>query len=66
MHSKMVFNRMEPVYSGGMIRQAYILMGTMFKAALMNDVIAKHPMGGVRYTKPVRAASDIKFLTVEE
>jgi len=66
MHSKMVFNRMEPVYSGGTIRQAYIFMGTMFKAALMNGVITKHPMDGVRYTKPVRAVDDIKFLTVEE
>ena len=66
MHSKMVFNRMEPVYSGGTIRQAYMFMGTMFKAALMNGVITKHPMDGVRYTKPVRAVDDIKFLTVEE
>ena len=41
-------------------------MGTMFRAALMNDLIAKHPMDGVRYTKPVRAVNDIKFLTVEE
>lgn len=41
-------------------------MGTMLKSALMNDLIAKHPMDGVRYTKPVRAANDIKFLTVDE
>ena len=32
----------------------------------MNDIIAKHPMNGVRYTKPVRAVDDIKYLTVEE
>lgn len=41
-------------------------MGTMFKSALMNDMIAKHPMNGVRYTKPVRAINDIKFLTIDE
>ena len=41
-------------------------MGTILKSALMNDLIAKHPMNGVRYTKPVRAASDIKFLTLDE
>ena len=41
-------------------------MGTMFRAALMNDLITKHPMDGVRYTKPVRAVNDIKYLTVEE
>ena len=62
----MVFNRMEAKYSGGTIRQAYITMGTMFKSALMNELIAKHPMDGVRFTKPVRAVDDIKFLTIEE
>ena len=32
----------------------------------MNDLIAKHPMDGVRFTKPVRAADDIHFLTRED
>ena len=32
----------------------------------MNDMLTKHPMDGVRFTKPVRAVDDIKFLTVEE
>ena len=41
-------------------------MGTMFRAAVMNDILIKHPMNGVRYTKPVRAVDDIKFLTVDE
>ena len=36
------------------------------KAALMNDIIQKQPMNGVYFTKPVRAARDIKYLTVEE
>lgn len=66
MHCKMVLNQMENDYAGSTIRQAYIAMGTMFRSALMNDLIAKHPMDGVRYTKPVRAVDDIKFLTVEE
>ena len=66
MHCKMVLNRMEDKYAGSIIRQTYIAMGTMFRSALMNDLIAKHPMDGVRYTKPVRAVDDIKFLTVEE
>ena len=66
MHCKMVLNRMEDRYAGSAIRQAYIAMGTMFRSALMNDLIAKHPMDGVRYTKPVRAVDDIKFLRVEE
>ena len=66
MYCKMVLNQMEADYAGSTIRQTYITMGTMFRAALMNDLIAKHPMDGVRYTKPVRAVNDIKYLTVEE
>ena len=66
MHCKMVLNRMEDRYAGSTIRQAYITMGTMLRSAVMNDLIAKHPMDGVRYAKPVRAVDDIKFLTVEE
>ena len=66
MHCKIVLNRMEAAYAGSTIRQAYITMGTMFRAAVMNDMLTKHPMNGVRYTKPVRAVDDIKFLTVDE
>lgn len=66
MHCKMVFNRMEASYAGSTIRQTYIAMGKMFRAAVMNDMIQKHPMDGVRYTKPVRATDDIKFLTRDE
>lgn len=66
MHCKMVLNRMDTDYAGSTIRQTYIAMGTMFRSAVMNDLIAKHPMDGVRYTKPIRAVDDIKFLTVEE
>ena len=50
---------METTYAGSIIRQAYITMGTMLKSAVMNDIIAKHPMNGVRYTKPVRAVDAI-------
>ena len=57
---------MDADYAGSTIRQTYITMGTLFKAAKMNDLIYKHPMDGVRYTKPVRAADDIHFLTREE
>ena len=32
----------------------------------MNDIITKHPMDGVRFTKPLRAVDDIKYLTIEE
>ena len=57
---------MNAVYAGSTIRQAYITMGTLFRAAMNNDLITKHPMDGVRYTKAVKAVDDIKFLTEEE
>ena len=66
MHCKIVLNRMDARYAGSTIRQAYIAMGTMFRSAVTNKMIHEHPMEGVRYTKPVRAVDDIKFLTVEE
>ena len=57
---------MNPKYKGSTVKQTYIAMGTMFKAALMNDVIQKHPMDGVRYTSTIKAPSEIKFLTLDE
>ena len=66
MHCKSVLNKMYDTYAGSTIRQTYITMGTMLKSAVMNDIISKQPMNGVRYTKPIRAVDDIHFLTVEE
>ena len=66
MHCKIILNRMNEDYAGSTIRQAYITMGTMLRAAVDNGIISKHPMDGVRYTKPVRDVSDIHYLTVEE
>lgn len=66
MHCKIVLNMMNEDYAGSTIRQAYIAMGTMFRAAVDNGIIPRHPMDGVRYTKPVRAPSDIHYLTVED
>lgn len=66
MHCKIILNQMESSYAGSTILQTYIAMGNMFKAAVMNDVILKHPMDGVRFTSPLREVDDIKFLNVEE
>jgi len=66
MHCKIVLNRMEKGYSGATMRQAYITMGIIFRAAVMNEIIVKHPMDGVRFTKPVRAVDDFKCLTLDE
>lgn len=66
MHCKQVLNDMLEKYAGSTIKQTYITMGTMLKSAVANDIISKHPMDGVRYTKPVRAKNDIRFLTIDE
>ena len=66
LHCKMIFNRMDADYAGSTIRQTYITLGTMLKSALMTHIIERHPMDGVRYSKPVRAVDDIKFLTIDE
>lgn len=66
MHCKKVLTTMYGSYAGSTIRQTYIAMGTMFRAAVNNDIITKHPMDGVTFTKPVRAVNDIHFLTVDE
>lgn len=39
MHCKQVLIRMDADYAGSTIRQAYIAMGTLFKAAKMNDLL---------------------------
>nr|WP_302658083.1 tyrosine-type recombinase/integrase [uncultured Dysosmobacter sp.] len=66
MHCKAVFNGMIGTYAGSTIRQAYIALGSMFKAAKENGLIEKHPMDGVRFDSPIKAVDEIRFLTVSE
>ena len=66
MHCKAVFNGMTGTYAGSTIRQAYIALGAMFKAAKENGLIEKHPMDGVRFDSPITAVDEIHFLTVSE
>lgn len=66
MHCKNVLNKMEEKYAGSTIKQTYITMGTMFKSAVRNDIIEKHPMDNVYTKKPIKKASDHRVLTVEE
>ena len=61
MHCKKVFIQMDVDYAGSTIRQTYITMGTLFKAAEMNDLITKHPMDGVRF---LTRDEQIRFLEV--
>ena len=57
---------MDGDYAGSTIKQTYTTMGTLFKSAVMNGVIKKHPMDGVRCTRKPKAKSDIKAMTVKE
>lgn len=66
LHCKMILNKMSIGYAGSTIKQTYIMMGVLFKSALMNDVISKHPMNNVTFSKPIRASNDIHYLTVSE
>ena len=66
MHCKAVFNGMTGTYAGSTIRQAYIALGSMFKAAKENGLIEKHPMDGVRFDSAIKAVDEIHFLTVSE
>ena len=66
MHCKAVFNGMTGTYAGSTIRQAYIALGSMFKAAKENGLIEKHPMDGVRFDSPIKVVDEIHFLTVSE
>lgn len=66
MHCKKILMQMEDRYAASTIRQVFITMGTLFKAAKMNDLIAKHPMDGVKFTKSLRNTNDVRCLSREE
>lgn len=66
MDCQRIFNEMTDIYAGSTIRQAYIMVGSMFRAAVENELIPKHPMNGTFPLKPVRNVDDIHFLTVDE
>lgn len=74
MHCTQILNDMEEKpydcfgnhYAGSTIRQTYIVLGIMFKEAISNDLIAKHPLDDVKFKKTVKSVDDIHFLTVEE
>ena len=65
-HCKKVLIDMEDDYASSTIRQTYVAMGTLFKSALMNGLINKHPMDGVTLQSGPIRRNDIKFLTIPE
>ena len=67
MHCMLVLNKMkEHGYAQSTIYQSYITMGTFIKSAIMNDLIVKHPMNGIKNPRPQEIGSDLKCFTIEE
>lgn len=67
MHCSVIFKQMEEHgYAGSTMRQAYICISAFFGSAVENGKAASVPLNGIRITKPVKAADDIRFLTSDE
>lgn len=67
MHCYRVLNKMqEDGYSQSTIYQTYIAMGAILKSAKTNDLIAKHPMDGIKKQKPQDNTTELKCFTLEE
>lgn len=66
MHCKAILNKMENEYAGSTMRQTYITISTIFRAAMDNDVVTKIPLKGVSVNKPIKALDDIHCLTLDE
>ena len=67
MHCYLVLNKMkEDGYAQSTIYQTYIAMGALLKSAKTNDLIAKHPMDGIKNQKPQDSATELKCFTIEE
>ena len=60
------YNNQGKVYAGSTIRQTYIVLGVLFRAAVNNGFLQKHPLDGITFKKPVKAVDDIRFLTLDE
>lgn len=65
MHCQKILNDMEPYYAKSTIYQTYICIGSMFKSALKNDLITKHPLDGVDF-KCSKMRKPIRFLDLHE
>ena len=65
-HCQMILNNMKDEgYAAGTVYQTYICMGVLFKAAINNDIIIKHPLTGVTYPKGLKRKT-IRALTIDE
>ena len=60
------YDRFGNHYAGSTIKQTYIVLGIMFRAAVNNGFIDKHPLDDIPFRKTVKKTGDIRFLSVEE
>ena len=67
-HCQKVVNRMKQSseYANSTIKQTYITLGTLFKAAKEHRAIEEHPLDGLNIRFPQKEKSDIRFLSVED
>lgn len=65
-HCQKILNDMRDTYSRGTIYQAYICLGTMFKCALKNELIEKHPLDSVELRLKNMKRKQVRALTIEE
>ena len=66
-HCQRILNKMDADgYAASTVGHAYTTLGTMFRAAIANDLITKHPLDTVKLKKAVNTKKDVVFLTVDE
>lgn len=65
-HCQKILNDMRDTYSRRTIYQAYICLGTMFKCALKNELIEKHPLDSVELRLKNMKRKQVRALTIEE
>ncbi len=65
-HCQKILNDIQSVYARGTVYQTYICLGTMFKCALKNELIEKHPLDSVELKFKRLKRKQIRALTIEE
>lgn len=65
MHCQQIFNSMYKEYATGTMFQTYICIGSMFRSAIQNGLISKHPLDAV-VMPPSKDKKEIRFLSLEE
>lgn len=65
-HCQKILNDMKKKnYSAGTVYQTYICIGVIFRAAINNDIIFKHPLTGVTVPKGLKR-KEVRALTLDE